>query len=100
MPELKLAKLPDRTPVRITVTLSPELNQALRQYAGLYRAAYGQAESVAELIPFMLGAFLDSDKGFAKARKDALLDTPAEPERRRRGRHPATQPPSSASTEE
>jgi len=100
MPELKLAKLPDRTPVRITVTLSPELNQALRQYAGLYRAAYGQAESVVELIPFMLGAFLDSDKGFAKARKESPLDEPADPVRRRRGRQPASEPPSSAIREE
>lgn len=99
MPELKLAKLPDRTPVRITITVSPELNQALRQYAGLYRAAYGQAESVAELIPFMLGAFLDSDKGFAKARKETPLDVPAESEHRRRGRRPTSQPPSSTSTE-
>jgi hypothetical protein len=101
MPELKLAKLPDRTPVRITITVSPELNQALRQYAGLYRATYGQAEAVAELIPFMLGAFLDSDKGFAKARKGTPLDVAlVEPERRRRGRRPVSQPPSSASTEE
>ena len=70
MPELKLAKLPERTPVKLTITVPPELNHALREYAGLYRAAYGQAESVAELVPFMLGAFLDSDKGFAKARKE------------------------------
>lgn len=100
MPELKLAKLPDRTPVRITITLSPELNQALRQYAGLYRVTYGQVESVAELIPFMLGAFLDSDKGFAKARKETPLDAPADPGRPRRGRRSASQSPPSASTEE
>jgi len=100
MPELKLAKLPDRMPVRITITLSPELNRALRQYAEIYRSTYGQVESVAELIPFMLDAFLDSDKGFARARKETPLDAPAEPERPRRGRRPASQPPSSASTEE
>jgi hypothetical protein len=75
MPELKLAKLPDRKPVKITITVSPELNLALRQYAGLYRAAYGEAEAIAVLIPFMLGNFLESDRGFAKARKDAVLDT-------------------------
>lgn len=75
MPELKLAKLPDRTPVKITITVSPELDLALRQYAGIYRATYGEAESVAELIPFMLGAFLDSDRGFAKARKNIAEET-------------------------
>ena len=78
MSELKLGKLPDRTPVKITITVSPDLNQALRDYAAIYRAKYGEAESVAELIPFMLGAFLESDKGFAKARKELPLETPSE----------------------
>lgn len=100
MPELKLAKLPDRTPVKITITVSPELNQALRQYAGIYRATYGEAESVAELIPFMLGAFLDSDRCFAKARKEGAVDAPPEPERWRRGRRPSPQSASTTSTEE
>jgi len=69
MPELKLAKLPDRTPVKITITVSAELSQALRQYAEVYRTTYGVAESVTELIPFMLDAFLEGDRGFANARK-------------------------------
>jgi hypothetical protein len=99
MPELKLAKLPDRIPVKITITVSADLNQALHAYAGVYRAIYGDAEPVTELIPFMLDAFLAGDKGFAKARNETLLTVPAEPERRRRGRPPASQPPSSASTE-
>ncbi len=88
MTELKLGRLPDRTLVRITITVSPDLAQPLRQYAGLYRPTYGQAESVADLIPFMLGAFLDSDKGFAKARKDAPADALPEPESTRRGCRP------------
>ncbi|MDR3439677.1 DUF2274 domain-containing protein [Telmatospirillum sp.] len=67
---LKLGKLPDRTPVRITITASPELNQGLRDYAALYRATYGEAEAIADLIPFMLAAFLESDRGFAKAVKE------------------------------
>jgi hypothetical protein len=77
MPELKLAKLPDRTPAKITITVSAELSQALRQYAEVYRATYGEMETVADLIPFMLGAFLEGDRGFAKARKDGVLDTVA-----------------------
>jgi hypothetical protein len=99
MPELKLAKLPDRIPVKITITVSADLNQALHAYAGVYRAVYGEAEPIAELIPFMLDAFLGSDKGFAKARNETSLTMPAEPERRRRGRPPASQSPSSPSTE-
>lgn len=97
MTSLKLGKLPDRTPAKITITVSAELNQTLRDYAALYRATYGEAESVAELIPFMLGAFLESDRAFAKARKKGLPDTGVEkPARRARmPRGDATIPPSS-----
>jgi hypothetical protein len=67
MSELKLAKLPDRTPVKLTVTVSPELNRALQTYASLYREAYGQEESVGALIPFMLESFLEADRSFKKS---------------------------------
>lgn len=68
---LRLPKLPDRTPVKISVTVSPELNAALRDYCEVYRHVYqGQKESVADLIPYMLDAFIQSDRGFAKARRD------------------------------
>ncbi|OIR00486.1 hypothetical protein GALL_173590 [mine drainage metagenome] len=82
---LKLAKLPDRTPAKITITVSAELNQALHRYAALYRDTYGEAESVTELIPFMLDAFLDSDRDFAKASREGLPETmPEKPARRAR----------------
>ncbi|MBA5775608.1 DUF2274 domain-containing protein [Stappia sp. F7233] len=83
MANLKLGKLPDRTPAKITITVGADLNQALRDYAALYRATYGEAESVAELIPFMLEAFLDSDRAFAKARKDGLPETDTDKPARR-----------------
>lgn len=54
MASLKLGKLPDRTPSKITITVSADLNQALNDYAVLYRQTYGDSETVAELIPFML----------------------------------------------
>jgi hypothetical protein len=73
VPELKLARLPDRTPAKITITVSSDLNRALNEYAEIYRATYGEAEPVAELIPYMLGVFLDSDRGFAKARRGENL---------------------------
>ncbi|MCC6914621.1 MAG: DUF2274 domain-containing protein [Rhodospirillaceae bacterium] len=69
MAELKLAKLPDRTPVKHMVTVSPELNADLHDYADIYEKTYGQADRVPELIPFILQRFLDGDRGFAKARK-------------------------------
>ncbi len=70
MAELKLARLPDRTPVKIAITVTPDLDAALRDYMALYRSTYGDsAATVADLIPAMLEAFLSSDKAFAKARK-------------------------------
>lgn len=75
---LKLGKLPDRTPAKITIALAPELSSALRHYAAIYRAAYGESESIADLIPFMLEAFLASDRAFAKARKTSLPETSKE----------------------
>jgi hypothetical protein len=70
MANLKLDRLPDRTPVKIAITVSPELNDALKDYAELYRRSYGQKETVAELIPYMLKAFVNADAGFRKARKE------------------------------
>jgi hypothetical protein len=55
-------------------SVSADLNQALSQYAEMYRSAYGEAEPVAELIPFMLAAFLESDRAFARARKNGVPD--------------------------
>jgi hypothetical protein len=70
MPELRLSKLPDRTPVKISISVAPDLHAALTAYADTYQATYGSAESVAELIPYMLAAFIESDGGFRKARRD------------------------------
>src|SRR3546814_2048857 len=61
MADLKLGKLPDRTPVKLAVTLPPDLHQALQAYAGAYEQAYGIAEPLGELIPAMPAAFLESE---------------------------------------
>jgi len=71
MPELKLAKLPDRTPVKIAIQVLPDLNDDLIQYVELYRRAYGETVSISDLIPAMLASFLASDREFLKARKNA-----------------------------
>lgn len=82
MPDLKLAKLPDRRPVKITFKASPELNKSLEAYAEFYRDSYGEAEAVAELVPYMLEAFLKSDGAFNKARRERPAGT-TDPETRR-----------------
>lgn len=75
---LRLAKLPDRTPVKITMTVSPELNRMLQDYAAFYAKSYSAEESVAELCPYMLQAFMEADRGFQKARKGADSKTSEE----------------------
>ncbi|MFA5969143.1 MAG: DUF2274 domain-containing protein [Sphingomonas sp.] len=69
MVDLKLARIPDRTPVKLTITVLPELHQALQDYARIYAEAYGREEPVSELVPAILSAFLDSDRAFVKARE-------------------------------
>lgn len=66
MAELRLRKLPDRTPVKIVISVTPDLNQALADYAAVYAATYGRKEPVAELIPAMLENFLVSDREFSR----------------------------------
>jgi len=69
MAKIKLPKLPDRTMVRVTINLTPELNGALADYAEAYADAYGAREPLTELIPYILSTFLDGDREFARSRK-------------------------------
>lgn len=73
--ELKLAKLPDRKPVKLTIVLQPDTNTALQAYAAAYRETYGEAEEVSELVPYIIDSFLAGDRGFAKARKNGKAPT-------------------------
>lgn len=66
---LRLAKLPDRTPVRISLAVDPDLAAALSDYAEIYGQTYGTREKPEALIPAMLTNFLGSDAGFKRARR-------------------------------
>jgi len=100
--DLKLAKLPDRTPVKIAITISPQLTRKLNLYTELYNALYpGGDEGVVDLIPYMLESFLDADRNFAKAFKEHESKGEANaspPETNRRKRRAASSDPH-ASTE-
>lgn len=89
MPDLKLAKLPERTPVKISFKASPELNRSLEAYAAFYRDNYGEEEAVAELIPYMLETFLKSDSAFNKARRENAAGTTLPEAKRSKSRHAA-----------
>ncbi|MEM9573267.1 MAG: DUF2274 domain-containing protein [Pseudomonadota bacterium] len=66
---LRLGKLPDRTPVKLTIAVDPELHAALTDYAAIYEQSYGAKERVEDLAPFMLDGFLNGDAAFKRARK-------------------------------
>lgn len=69
---MRLPKLPERAPVKITINVSPALQQALSAYAEFYRAVYGEAEPVTELIPAMLQSFIDGDRDFLRRQREAV----------------------------
>jgi hypothetical protein len=71
MGNLRLAKLPERSPIKLSITLTPELNQALRDYADAYEQNYGSRETVTDLIPFMLVSFIEGDRTFLRSRRKA-----------------------------
>lgn len=66
---LRIGKLPDLTPVKITVSLDREVHQMLEDYSRIYGESYGEAVKPAELVPSMIAGFLATDNGFKRARK-------------------------------
>jgi hypothetical protein len=73
MADLKLPKLPDRTPVKIGIMVQPELASALADYLELYQATYDDnTATLVDLVPFMLLSFLESDRAFVKSRRAKL----------------------------
>lgn len=67
MAEMKLRALPDRTLVKRTVVFQPEQNARLLEYAAMYNEEHKSApEEVEVLIPFMLDAFIESDRAFLR----------------------------------
>lgn len=69
MSNLKLARLPDRNPIKITILVLPDLHRSLLDYARLYAEIYGAEEPLSDLIPAMLQSFLDSDREFSRRTK-------------------------------
>ena len=69
-PNLKIGKLPDMTPTKLSINVTPDLKSDLDVYAQLYQQAYGDKQNVANLIPLMLEGFLASDSGFKKAKRE------------------------------
>lgn len=69
MSVLKLPKLRETTPVKLSISLHPDLHQSLLQYAGVYMQVYDSEIKITELVPLMLATFVESDREFQKVKK-------------------------------
>jgi len=63
-PGLRLGPLPKADSVKLTFLCSSELKSTLERYATLHSQVHGQPVEAADLIPHMLEAFMDRDRGF------------------------------------
>ncbi|MDB5722106.1 MAG: transposase [Alphaproteobacteria bacterium] len=66
---IRLGRLPDRSLVRITIAVSPDLHRALEAYSDFYALAYGRKEPLADLIPAMLAGYMEGDRAFVRSRR-------------------------------
>jgi hypothetical protein len=66
---LKLGPLPDRNPMKVAIVLSPEVYNALGDYAALHAKSYGKEAPLPDLAALMIEEFLKTDAAFKRARK-------------------------------
>lgn len=69
MSKLRLGPLPKTELVRLTIALPAQARADLDRYAEVYAATYGEPVDAASLVPHMLAAFMDRDRGFRKLRQ-------------------------------
>ncbi len=76
MTKLKLGAIADDKPVKVTVELPAVVHRDLVAYADLLARETGQSHEPVKLIAPMLGRFMATDRGFAKARKERRSASP------------------------
>jgi hypothetical protein len=69
--KLKLSAIPDDKPVKVTVELPAPVFRDLQAYAAILARASGDAvpSDPAKLIVPMIARFMETDRGFAKAKR-------------------------------
>lgn len=92
MADLKLGPLPKVETVRVTVTMPKPLKDTLDLYADEHGKLYEPVEAAA-LIPYMLDAFLRSDRAFMRRHGKAVRTGEAQAQVRLPAKV-ATSPPS------
>ena len=69
MTELRLGRLPNRTPAKLALTLWNELDEHLKLYAQMHSAQTGVEVSAADIAPQMLADYIEGDREFARILK-------------------------------
>lgn len=70
MTKLKLGRLADDRPVKLTIELPANVHRDLALYAEVLARETGQKNEPAKLVAPMLARFMATDRGFAKARRE------------------------------
>lgn len=66
---LKIGPVANRSPVKLSIALAPDIHDALADYARLHAQEFGRDIRLADLAALMIERFLKSDAGFRHARK-------------------------------
>ncbi len=66
---LKIGPVVERAPIKLGVSLAPDVHDALADYALLHARAHGRELALADLAALMIEKFLETDAGFRRARK-------------------------------
>ena len=77
MAHVKLGRLSERVPITVPVQLDWDLKRALDNYSARYREAYGEDQSLADLIAAIVSDFLASDRIYSIS--PAPVSIPNEP---------------------
>ena len=75
MTKLKLGPLPNRVPVKLAVSFTPEVYEMLEDYARVFEQVHGVKENVESLVSYMVEAFIKGDSGFKKAAREMKADS-------------------------
>lgn len=70
MSKLKLGRIPDDKPVKLTVELPAQVNRDLTAYAEVLGRETGQTIEPAKLVAPMLARFMSTDRAFVSLRRE------------------------------
>lgn len=76
--KLRLGPLPRTETLKLTFACSASLKVELDRYAALHAQTYGEAVDAVALIPHMLEAFMERDRGFKRLHKARSVVAPAD----------------------